>query len=79
VTGETVSSGTQVGLANIRERLVQAYGDDHRLELAENTPQGLIVLIDIPYQVANVGVANTDGRELKPGAVITGPQSMAAQ
>jgi LytS/YehU family sensor histidine kinase len=41
---------TQVGLANIRERLVQAYGDDHRFELAENSPQGLIVLIDIPYQ-----------------------------
>jgi signal transduction histidine kinase len=78
-TGETVSSGTQVGLANIRERLVQAYGDDHRLELAENTPQGLIVLIDIPYQVANVGASVADGRELKPGAVITGPQSMAAQ
>lgn len=78
-TGETVSSGTQVGLANIRERLVQAYGDDHRLELAENTPQGLIVLIDIPYQVANVGTSVADGREQKPGAVITGPQSMAAQ
>jgi two-component system, LytTR family, sensor kinase len=78
-TGETVSSGTQVGLANIRERLVQAYGDDHRLELAENTPQGLIVLIDIPYQVANVGASVADGREQKPGAVITGPQSMAAQ
>ena len=78
-TGESVSSGTQVGLANIRERLVQAYGDDHRLELAENTPQGLIVLIDIPYQVANVGTPVFDGREQKPGAVITGPQSMAAQ
>jgi signal transduction histidine kinase len=77
--GETVSSGTQVGLANIRERLVQAYGEDHRLELAENTPQGLIVLIDIPYQVANVGASVADGREQKPGAVITGPQSMAAQ
>jgi signal transduction histidine kinase len=78
-TGESTPSGTQVGLANIRERLVQAYGDDHRLELAENAPQGLIVLIDIPYQVANVGTPVGDGREQKPGAVITGPQSMAAQ
>lgn len=44
------SGGTGVGLANIRERLAQSYGLDHRFELADNDPQGLIVLIDIPYQ-----------------------------
>jgi LytS/YehU family sensor histidine kinase len=48
--------GTNVGLANIRERLMQAYGDDHRFELADNEPQGLIVLIDIPYQTDAVPV-----------------------
>ncbi len=42
--------GTNVGMANIRERLAQAYGANHRFELAENEPHGLIVLIDIPYQ-----------------------------
>ena len=49
--GETTTPGTNVGIANIRERLVQAYGADHRFELADNEPHGLIVLIDIPYQV----------------------------
>jgi signal transduction histidine kinase len=44
------SGGTGVGLANIRERLAQSYGPDHRFELADNEPQGLIVLIDVPYQ-----------------------------
>ena len=44
------AGGTGVGLANIRERLAQSYGPDHRFELADNDPQGLIVLIDIPYQ-----------------------------
>ena len=54
---------TQVGIANIRERLIQAYGGDHRFELAENAPQGLIVLIDIPYQVdAPHAAIGGDGR-----------------
>ena len=44
------TSGSGVGLANIRDRLVQAYGEDHRFELEANEPHGLIVLIDIPYQ-----------------------------
>ncbi len=48
--GNDAVGGTQVGLANIRDRLIQAYGDDQRFELADNIPQGLIVLIDIPYQ-----------------------------
>jgi signal transduction histidine kinase len=49
-SGEAVPTGTGVGLANTRERLAQSYGADHRLELAENEPSGLIVLIDIPFQ-----------------------------
>ena len=49
-TRPTSSSG--VGLANIRDRLAQAYGPDHRFELSPNVPQGLIVTIDIPFQGA---------------------------
>ncbi len=56
-SGDPQPSGTNVGLANIRERLVQAYGTDHRFELAENQPHGLIVLIDIPYQTDANGTA----------------------
>lgn len=59
---ETGPSGTNVGIANIRERLVQAYGADHRFELADNEPHGLIVLIDIPYQVQSADrVQGADG------------------
>jgi signal transduction histidine kinase len=47
------ASGTNVGLGNIRERLAQSYGVDHRFELADNDPHGLIVLIDIPFQTDN--------------------------
>ncbi|PZN94476.1 MAG: sensor histidine kinase [Alphaproteobacteria bacterium] len=79
--GGNGNGGTNVGLANIRERLAQAYGEDHRFELAENVPQGLIVLIDIPYQTEVVAPAvGGDGRvEARMGAPIPGPQSIAAQ
>ncbi len=75
------NGGTNVGLANIRERLAQAYGVDHRFQLAENVPQGLIVLIDIPYQTEVVAPAvGGDGRvDTNLGAPVPGPQSVAAQ
>jgi LytS/YehU family sensor histidine kinase len=49
------STSTGVGLANIRDRLAQAYGDNHRFEsesikAAPDRPGGFRVLIDIPYQ-----------------------------
>jgi LytS/YehU family sensor histidine kinase len=69
-------SSTQVGLANIRDRLVQAYGADHRFELADNSPHGLIVLIEIPYQVSTV--AQGEGAAEARGAPTPGPQSYAA-
>ena len=77
---EPALSSTQVGIANIRERLIQAYGDDHRFELAENSPQGLIVLIDIPYQVDGPHTAiGGDGRfDTNAGAFIAGPATVLA-
>jgi two-component system, LytTR family, sensor kinase len=42
---------TGVGLANIRDRLAQAYGDNHRFETHSDTRGGFRVLIEIPYQV----------------------------
>lgn len=44
------SSSTGVGLANIRDRLSQAYADDHRFEVRSPAGGGFSVLIDIPYQ-----------------------------
>jgi signal transduction histidine kinase len=42
---------TGVGLANIRDRLAQAYGADHRFETQTNANGGFSVLIEIPYQI----------------------------
>jgi sensor histidine kinase YesM len=41
---------TGVGLANIRDRLAQAYGADHRFETETNIRGGFSVTIEIPYQ-----------------------------
>jgi two-component system, LytTR family, sensor kinase len=42
---------TGVGLANIRDRLAQAYGDNHRFETQSDMTGGFRVFIDIPYQI----------------------------
>ncbi|MBC2670002.1 sensor histidine kinase [Novosphingobium piscinae] len=46
--GETVSTG--VGLANIRDRLIQAYGESHRFEIMDSPEGGFAVVIEIPFE-----------------------------
>ena len=46
--GEPVSTG--VGLANIRDRLAQAYGETHRFEIFDPPEGGFTVLIEIPFE-----------------------------
>jgi two-component system, LytTR family, sensor kinase len=46
-------ASTGVGLANIRDRLAQAYGADGRLE-TQSSPGGFAVTIDLPYQPEHV-------------------------
>jgi two-component system, LytTR family, sensor kinase len=48
--GEPVSTG--VGLANIRERLEQAYGDKHLFETLEPPEGGFAVIIELPLETA---------------------------
>jgi two-component system, LytTR family, sensor kinase len=48
-TSRSLSTG--VGLANIRDRLAQAYGDNHRFETQSDITGGFRVFIDIPYQI----------------------------
>jgi signal transduction histidine kinase len=48
VRGRPVSTG--VGLANIRDRLAQAYGDDHRFEIRTPPEGGFTVIIEIPHE-----------------------------
>ena len=77
------TSGTGVGLPNIRDRLAQAYGDDHRFELEPNDPNGLIVLIDIPFQTSDgkadddFAAVSADRIDLKAGAQIPVRESAA--
>ncbi len=49
-TGKGLSShhGSGVGLANVKKRLAQLYGDHGRLVLQKNTPGGVIARIEIP-------------------------------
>ena len=47
----TRAVSTGVGLANIRDRLAQAYGEDHRFDI-DNPPEGgFTVTIEIPYEL----------------------------
>ena len=46
--GRPVSTG--VGLANIRNRLMQGYGSDHLFETRSQPGGGFTVLIEIPYE-----------------------------
>ncbi|MBB3194662.1 sensor histidine kinase [Roseateles terrae] len=52
--GRAATSGTGVGLANIRERLSLLYGKTASLTVAENQPSGTIVTITVPYKTAHV-------------------------
>jgi two-component system, LytTR family, sensor kinase len=45
---EPVSTG--VGLANIRDRLSQAYGDNHTFEIRTPAQGGFTVIIEIPHE-----------------------------
>ena len=46
-------NSTGVGLANIRDRLAQAYGDDHRFEIRSPEHGGFTVVIEIPFELAD--------------------------
>jgi signal transduction histidine kinase len=51
--GTGIVSSTGVGLANIRDRLAQAYGDDHVFEIRTPAQGGFTVVIEIPYEAAD--------------------------
>ena len=49
------SPSTGVGLANIRDRLTQAYGATHRFETRQNDKGGFSVILEIPYETGDKG------------------------
>lgn len=46
----TSATSTGVGLVNIRDRLAQAYGEDHRFEIRTPAEGGFTVVIEIPLE-----------------------------
>ncbi|GGD62370.1 sensor histidine kinase [Erythrobacter arachoides] len=52
----STQSSTGVGLANIMERLSQAYGEDHRFDIETPPDGGFTVIIEVPYE----GVEHAD-------------------
>lgn len=62
MTGEGRTQSTGVGLANIRDRLAQAYGDAHLFEIRTPADGGFIVVIELPYE-------NLDGEAAVVGAL----------
>ena len=47
------SPSTGVGLANIRDRLSQAYGGSHRFETRQNDRGGFSVILEIPFETGD--------------------------
>ena len=48
-------TSTGVGMVNIRERLTQAYGDEHRFDTYTRPGEGFEAVIEFPYQVKSSG------------------------
>ena len=67
--GEPVSTG--VGLANIRDRLLQAYGENHRFETVDPPEGGFAVLIEIPVERRETVIPVTDTRPAITAATST--------
>ncbi|MFO1226789.1 histidine kinase [Roseateles sp.] len=55
--GRAATSGTGVGLANIRERLQLLYGGKASVTVTENQPSGTVVTITVPYRSREADVA----------------------
>jgi len=53
MTGQGRAMSTGVGLANIRDRLAQAYGDDHLFEIRTPPEGGFTVVIELPYETSD--------------------------
>lgn len=59
-------SSTGVGLANIVERLKQAYSDDHRFDIETPPDGGFTVIIELPYEVADDDAPAADTAQKLP-------------
>ncbi len=69
--GAGITSSTGVGLANIRDRLAQAYGDNHVFEIRNPAQGGFTVVIEIPFEAAEEEETPTLPKpEAKPAVMV---------
>lgn len=66
VTGDNQAVSTGVGLPNIRDRLAQAYGDNHLFEIRTPPTGGFTVIIELPYETARQASENDPSAALAP-------------
>ena len=66
-----VPASTGLGLANIRNRLAQAYGEDHRFEIETPPEGGFTVIIEIPYEPARVELAEEPAAKPSAATAVT--------
>jgi sensor histidine kinase YesM len=60
---------TGVGLANIRDRLGQAYGENQRFDIANGADGGFSVVIELPFEAREPAPARA--ARLAPGSSTT--------
>ncbi len=63
------SLSTGVGMANTRERLSQAYGDNQRFEHYVKASGGFEVLLELPYQTKTISVENNQAGAKNQGLI----------
>jgi two-component system, LytTR family, sensor kinase len=69
---------TGVGMANTRERLMQAYGDEQRFEFRIKPSGGFEVLIEMPYQAKAKSVTEQTGKQVLGAKQNTGTAQQGA-
>ncbi|WP_432768446.1 MAG: histidine kinase [Sphingopyxis sp.] len=60
-TSSHATESTGVGLANIRDRLAQAFGDQHRFEVQSGADGGFTVIVEFPFQPDGQARIGTEG------------------
>jgi two-component system, LytTR family, sensor kinase len=75
--GADHTASTGLGLANIRDRLAQAYGDDHRFEIVTPPEGGFTVIIEIPYELHREPEAAHDAAANPGGAKPSGATTVS--
>ena len=69
---------TGVGLTNIRDRLAQAYGEEHRFEIRSPESGGFSVLIELPYESEEAEAEEAQQAASPPAAIAQKPAAPPA-